>query len=404
MTGVMILGGAQSDFARNWNREGTDLLSAMREVSIQALQQSGIEPGQIEALHVGNFVAELFAGQGLLGALANQIFPEWHNLPASRHEAACASGSMAILAAMADIQAGRYDCVAVLGVEWMRNVPGQQAADFLGTAAWAGQEGQKAQFLWPFMFAEILELYDQRYGLNTDYLKHISRNNFANAQLNPNAQTRNWQMDDASYANDDSTNPLIEGRLRRSDCGQITDGAACVILVSERWLQRHKATLPPVQILGWGHRGSSISMAHKVSLAENSPWLFPHLKLAIDEALARAGLANAQALDAIETHDCFSMSEYLAIDHFGLTPPGQSWQFIESGDFTLDGRLPINPSGGLIGAGHPVGATGVRMLLDAFKQVRGLAGNYQVKNAKRVATLNFGGSTSAVACLVVGDA
>ena len=404
MTAVMMLGGAQTDFARHWSREGADLVDVLTQVSTEALQLAGIEPGQVEALHVGNFVAELFVGQGLLGAVANQVFPEWHDLPASRHEAACASGSMAILAAMADIQAGRYDCVAVLGVEWMRNVPGQQAADFLATAAWAGHEGQEARYLWPYMFSDILELYDQRYGLNTDYLKHISRNNFANARLNPNAQTRNWQMEDSAYADDDVTNPLIEGRLRRSDCGQITDGAACVILVSERWLRRHQKTAPVAEILGWGHRGSSISMARKVALAEGSPLLFPHLNKAIVEALTRAGLEGAHELDAIETHDCFSMSEYMAIDHFGLTPPGQSWQFIESGSFTLDGSLPINPSGGLIGAGHPVGATGVRMLLDAWKQVAGLAGDYQVKDAQRVATLNIGGSTSAAACFVVGSA
>ena len=107
-------------------------------------------------------------------------------------------------------------------------------------------------------------------------------------------------------------------------------------------------------------------------------------------------------IDAIETHDCFSITEYMAIDHFGITEPGENWKVIESGDIAFDGRIPINPSGGLIGSGHPVGATGIRMVLDAYKQVTGTAGTYQVKEAKNIATLNIGESATTTVCFVVG--
>lgn len=407
MTGVSILGGAQTDFARNWAREGLGLAQMLEEVCGSALDACALEPEQIQAIHVGNFVGELFCGQGMLGGLVNRIHPAWHDLPAARHEAACASGSMAVLAAIADIQAGRYDCVLVVGAELMRNVDGKTAAQYLGTAAWAGMEAQGATYLWPFMFDQILNEYDQRYGLDTRYLTDIARTNLTNAKRNPFAQTRAWQLSDAHFAEDAELNPLIEGRLRRADCGQISDGAAAIILVSEalaeKLAKQRPNALQPVPILGWGHRGGPMALSEKLKAAGDSPWLFPHLRRTITDALGRAGLNDANALDVIETHDCFSMSEYMAIDHFGLTEPGQSWQFIEQGAHAFDGRLPINPSGGLIGSGHPVGATGVRMLLDAFKQVREQAGAYQVEGAKRVGTLNFGGSTTSTACFVVGD-
>lgn len=127
----------------------------------------------------------------------------------------------------------------------------------------------------------------------------------------------------------------------------------------------------------------------------------PHVRDAIVGAWNRAGIAGTEELDAIETHDCMTPSEYLAIDHFGITAPGQSWQAIEDGTIAHDGSLPVNPSGGLIGGGHPVGATGARMLADATKQVTDTAGEYQVEGARRVQTLNIGGSTASTVSFVV---
>ena len=130
----------------------------------------------------------------------------------------------------------------------------------------------------------------------------------------------------------------------------------------------------------------------------------PHVNQAITDAFDRAGIADVDQLDAIETHDCMTPSEYMAIDHFGITAPGESWKAIEDGSLERDGRIPMNPSGGLIGGGHPVGATGARMLLDATKQVSNGAGDYQVDGAERVATLNIGGSTATTACFIVENA
>ena len=122
----------------------------------------------------------------------------------------------------------------------------------------------------------------------------------------------------------------------------------------------------------------------------------------INDAFGRAGIADVTALDGIETHDCFAMTEYMAIDHFGITPPGEAWRAIESGQIDPSGSLPINTSGGLIGCGHPVGATGARMLFDAAKQVCDEAGAIQIEGARRIGTLNIGGSCATVASFVVG--
>ena len=130
----------------------------------------------------------------------------------------------------------------------------------------------------------------------------------------------------------------------------------------------------------------------------------PHVRGAIVDALHRAGIAAVDDLDVIETHDCMTPSEYLAIDHFGITAPGESWKAIESGVLERDGSMPVNPGGGLIGGGHPVGATGIRMLLDATRQVSGTAAGYQVDGARRAATLNIGGSTATTVSFVVDAA
>jgi acetyl-CoA C-acetyltransferase len=158
------------------------------------------------------------------------------------------------------------------------------------------------------------------------------------------------------------------------------------------------------RIEGWGHRTAPITYAGKLALGEGSPYVFPFVRATITDAFRRAGIAGVEQLDGIETHDCFTSTEYMAIDHFGITAPGQSGQAVEDGSIEIGGRIPVNPSGGLIGLGHPVGATGVRMLLDGYKQVTGTAGAYQVEGARRFATLNIGGSATTTVSFIVGRA
>ncbi|GGD60626.1 acetyl-CoA acetyltransferase [Lacimicrobium alkaliphilum] len=407
MSNVYVLGGSQTDFAINWARQEKDIYSLFGHSLNQALDDTSIDPADIDVAHVGNFISCLFTGQAHLGGFFGHVHPALNNVPGSRHEAACASGSMALLAAMRDIESGHYQLSCVMGIELMRNVDGATGAEYLGAAAWRGKETQGCQYPWPRMFADLFEQYQQRYGTDIGYLRRIAEINFANAKHNPNAQTRNWAFKPESFSADDQANPIIETPLRKQDCGQITDGAAVVFLASEQYAREYAKrqgiafeNLP--RIKGWGHRCAPMLLEHKLQQSKGCELIFPHVRATFADALSRAGLADIHSLDGLEVHDCFSMTEYMLIDHLGLTAPGESWKAIEDGTIERSGALPINPSGGLIGLGHPVGATGVRMMLDAYKQVSATAADYQIDGAKNFGIFNLGGSTTTCASFILG--
>jgi acetyl-CoA C-acetyltransferase len=404
---IYVLGGYQTDFARNWNKESKHIVAMMREAALGGLEATGIDPTTVDVGHVGNFAAELYAMQGHLGAFLVDVDPAFSGLPTARHEAACASGSIAILAASAEIEAGRYDLAMVVGVEQMKTVDPKTGADFLGTAAWYEREAKGIDFPFPKLFGRLGDEYDKRYGLKEEHLAHISAVNYSNAKRNPLAQTRTWYMNEDHARATDKFNTVIGGRIKISDCSQVTDGAAALFLASEKGAAAYAKqrgvkldSLP--RLLGWGHRTAPIEFTTKVAESRDNQYVLPHTRQAIVDALRRAGVADVWGVHGIETHDCFTTSEYMAIDHFGLTKPGESWKAVEDGTIEMGGKMPINPSGGLIGAGHPVGTTGVRQVFDAYKQVTGQAGDYQVEGARRFATLNIGGSGTTSCAFVVG--
>jgi acetyl-CoA C-acetyltransferase len=404
---VYVLGGYQTDFARNWTKENKHFSALMRESVLGALQKCDIAPEEIESAHVGNFAAELYCMQGHLGAFFTEVHPAFSGLPTSRHEAACASGSIALLVASAEIEAGRYGLQAVVGIEQMKTVAADTGGDYLGTAAWYDQEAEGIEFPFPKLFGRLGDEYDERYGLKDEHLAEISRLNYDNAKLNPNAQTRTWYMNKEQALCRTDDNPAIGGRIRIADASQVTDGAVCVFLASREYAEKYakgmgKKLSQIPRLKGWGHNTARLRFDDKVAESKGAEYVLPHVRSTITSAWKRAGIEDANGVDGIETHDCFTTSEYMAIDHFGLTKPGESWKAIEEGWLEIDGRHPINPSGGLIGAGHPVGATGVRQLLDGYLQVTGEAGRFQVEGAKNFQTLNIGGSGTTSVSFIVG--
>ncbi len=409
---TFILGGAQSDFARHLAREGHELSDLTGELVDAAFADAAIEAADIGTIHVGNAFGEMFTGQGHLGAMPATVRPALWGVPAARHEAACASGSIAILAAAAELEAGRYDCALVLGIEQERNVSGIVCAQHLGAAAWVGHEGPEALaavYLWPHQFARLGDAYAERWGLDHRHLAALSAQAYANARDNPLAQTRSWAPP--------TSDPIVErarastelrggfdGALHRSDCAQVTDGGAALVLASPRfaegWATRRGRSLETVpRVLGWGHRTAGLTLDDKLARSAPDGLLFPHVADAMTDARRRAGTGE---LNGYEVHDCFTTTAYMAIDHLGLTAPGRSWEAIEDGRLARTGATPLNPSGGLVGGGHPVGATGVRMVHDAARQVTGRAGACQVEGARRFGTLNLGGSATTIVAFVVG--
>jgi acetyl-CoA C-acetyltransferase len=406
---TFLLGGHQTDFARAWSREGMGIADILQDGVLGALAACRLDASDIDAVHVGNAFGELYTGQSHLAALVAQVVPELHGVPAMRHEAACASSSIATLAAMAEIEAGRYDCVLVVGVEEEKCLPGDEASKVQNAASWLGREGLDCRFVWPAVFGRLMQEYDDRYGFDRKYLNRIAEINLTNAKRNPLAQTRAWQFRPENFTNDDEFNPVIEPGTRRLDCTQITDGACAIVLCSDRFMADYAARrgVSPSEfprILGWGHTSAGIRFLDKLERSKGAEYVLPHVRKAITDAWARAGIGGVDALDGIETHDCFTSTEYMAIDHFGLSAPGQSWQAVEDGTIEVGGRCPVNASGGLIGIGHPVGATGARMLLDAGRQVTGTAADCQVEGARTYQTLNIGGSLGSVVSFVVGRA
>lgn len=404
---VYIIGGYQTDFARNWSKEGKHISAIMREAFEGALINTDIDVEDINAGIIGNFASELFSHQGMLGAYFPDFDPALNGIPTLRTEAACASGSIALLTAMSFIKANMYDVICVIGVEQMKSVDTCKASNYLGMASWFEKEAKGIDFPFPKLFSKLADEYDKRYGLKSEHLSAIAVKNYSNAKNNPNAQTREWFMnfDHASAISD--YNKTMSGMLKVSDCSQITDGAACIFLCSSSFAKKYcdkrkisSDNLP--NILGWGHTTAQLTFSNKISLSKENDYIMPETREAIIQAYKRAGIQTCWDLDGIETHDCFTSSEYMAIDHFGLTEPGHSWKVIEDGIIEHNGKLPINPSGGLIGGGHPVGATGVRQALDAFKQVSGVAEGYQIENAKKIATLNIGGTATTNVCLIIG--
>ena len=403
---VFILGGFQTDFAKAWSRNGQDISDMTREATLGALEACQLDAQAINSIHVGNAFGELQRQQAHLGAMVAQVVPELWGMPAMRHEGACASSSLAILTAMAEIEAGRYDCVLVLGVEEFKNLPGDVASQNQNSAAWQGHEDIDCKFMWPAAFGLLAQEYERRYGLDRKHLNRIAELNYASAKRNPLAQTRKWKFDALSFTDDDEANPVIEPGTRRQDCGQITDGACAVVVSSAKFAQEHARRtgtsidkLP--RIAGWGHRNAGLKFKDKLVRSQGEKYIFPHVRQTIEDAWGRANVSGIEAMDGVETHDCFTTTEYMAIDHLGLTAPGQSWQAVEDGSIEAGGRCPVNMSGGLIGCGHPVGATGARMLFDAAKQVTGAAGACQIEGAQRIQTLNIGGSCATVVSFVV---
>jgi acetyl-CoA C-acetyltransferase len=257
-TPVYILGGYQTDFARNWTKENKHISAMIREAVEGTLSVTGVAPEEIQTGHVGNFAAELYAMQGHLGAFLVDVDPSFAGLPTARHEAACASGSIALLAASAELEAERYDVALVVGVEQMKTVNPTVGGDFLGTAAWYELEAKGVEFPFPKLFGKLGDEYQRRYGLRDDHLAHISAVNYSNAKRNPRAQTRTWYMSEPHARGADRYNAIIGGRLKVSDCSQVTDGAVGLVLASARfaseWAARRGISLARVpRIEGWGH-------------------------------------------------------------------------------------------------------------------------------------------------------
>jgi len=414
-----ILGGSQTDFLRNWSKEGKGIRAMFREVIQDALISLNIDESEIInlvknqriAFFIGNFAGERYVDQGHLGALITDLDPIYNGVASFRYEAACASGSVAIDAARTKISAGEIDLAIVVGIEIMKSLSSDLGSKVLGLAADFESEAKDIIYPFPKLFGQLANIILKRYKLDErlflDNLAEISNTNYSNAKNNPLAQTRLWYMSKSHAVNRyDKFNPSIGGKLCVSDCSQITDGAAVVVLASEKYTKEYArkrsiklSSIPFMK--GYGVRVGPLKFSDKITQSSSLKTILPWTKKAIDDAYQMAKL-NFKDIDLFETHDCFTSSEYVAISMLGYCKPGEEHLAIGKGEIKFNAKKPLNPSGGLIGVGHPVGASGVRMMLDLYKQVANKATTYQVEGAKNAMMLNIGGTATSNFSFIIG--
>ncbi len=378
MTGC-IVGWAHTPFGRH---EGADVESLMLEVIGAALADAGVAAKDIDRIFVGHFNAG-FSRQDFPASLALQASPGLRFKPATRVENACATGSAAIHAGLASLAARQSRLVLVVGVEKMTDTPGPEVGANLLKASYLKEEaGVDGGFAG--IFARIARQYFQRYGDRSDALARIAAKNHRNGVANPYAQLRK----DLGYEfcrTVSEKNPMVVPPLRRTDCSLVSDGAAALVLAdSDTALAMKKA----VAFRTAEQVNDLLPMSGRDIIAFEGP------RRAWAQALehARLGLDD---LSLVETHDCFTIAELIEYEAMGLTGPGEGARAIEEGWVEKEGRLPVNPSGGLKAKGHPIGATGVSMHALAAMQLTGTAGGMQVGDARLAGVFNMGGAAVA---------
>lgn len=374
-----IVGWGHTPFGKLDNIDAEQLF---RDAALAAIATAGLEPGDIDGVFVGHFNGG-FLRQDFSGAIASLAIPELRHVPSVRLENACATGSAAIWAGLDAIASGRLKRVLVVGFEKMNTLPNQQIGEVLLRCSYVKEEGDTPGGF-AGVFGQVASGYFERFGDQSDALAAIAAKNHANGVHNPYAHMKR-DLGFDFCRNPSDKNPFVAGPLKRSDCSLVSDGAAALVLSME---PLPNATVPAVR---WRSR---TQVNEYLPLGRRDATRFEGAALAWQRGLAESGSTLAD-LQFVETHDCFTIAELLEYEAMGLAPHGQGARVILDGVTRKDGRLPVNPSGGLKSRGHPIGATGVSQHVMAAMQLSGTAGDMQINNARRGAVFNMGGAAVA---------
>ena len=379
MTEACIVGWAHSQFGK---LEDPDVESLIGKVAGAAIADAGIAPDEIDAVFVSLF-NNGFSDQDFPSSLVMQLLPELRFKPATRYENACASGSAAVYGARDYLAAGRGRFALVVGAEKMTATPGPKVGDILLGASYRKEEGDiPAGFAG--VFGQIAERYFQRYGDQSDALAAIAAKNHKNGVDNPYAQMRKDLGFDFCRTLSEK-NPYVAAPLKRTDCSLVSDGAAAVVMTNE---DTAAAMNKAIRFRAAVHVNDFLPISRRDITA------FEGAAVAWRRALAQADL-KLEDLSFVESHDCFTIAELIEYEAMGLTAPGQGARAVLEGWTAKDGRLPVNPSGGLKSKGHPIGATGVSMHVITAMQLAGEAGAMQLPKADRAGVFNMGGAAVA---------
>ncbi len=373
MRDVAVIGVGMNKWGELWNDSHRTIWT---DAALKAIEDAGVD--RVDSMYVGCMSGGLFVGQEHLGAmLADQL--GMGPIPGTRVESACASGGLAFRLAYMEVASGMSDIVLASGVEKMTDVDGAAATYALSTAA--DQEYECFHGItFPGLYAMMARVHMSRYGTTQKQLAEVAAKNHANGSLNPNAQ---FPM--KVTAEQVMNSPAVADPLRLLDCSPITDGAAAAILVPlDKVKEFTKNT--PVRIAASAHATDTMALHDRGDIAA-----IESTARAAEKAYAQAGI-GPKDLSFCEVHDCFTISEIMAIEALGLVEKGQGGAAAESGLTALSGKMPVNPSGGLKSKGHPVGATGVAQVYEIVNQLRGNSDKRQIKDAHWALAQNMGGT------------
>ncbi len=374
MRTVCVVGAGMSTWGEVWRKSFRQLFV---DAALEAIEKSGVD--HLDSLYIGCMSGGLFVHQEHLGSLMADYLG-MPGIPATRVESACASGGLAIRSAYIEVASGMSDIVMASGVEKMTDCHGDDATDALATAA--DQEYEVFHgATFPGLYAMMAHAHMEKYGTTRQMLTAISVKNHFNGSMNPVAQYP-FKLKPETVEN----SVMIADPLHILDCSPITDGAAAVIMTTEEIAK--KLGKPYIKITGSGAATDTIQLAQRADMTT-----IKAATLAADRALKMAG-KTIKDINFAEVHDCFTIAELIILESIGLYAPGKAGDAIIAGETALDGKFPINTSGGLKSKGHPVGATGVAQVVEVYKQLTGQAeGGRQLKSSPKIGmTQNMGGS------------
>lgn len=382
------------------SKDNPTLEDHISRVVRQLLDETGMDASLIQRGYIGNFAGELFSHQGHLGAMVARADARLAGIGFARVEAACASGGVGLVNAIESIQAG-LDVVLVLGAEVQTTVRAREGADYLARAAHYATERAIDDFTFPALLTRRAKAYKDAYDLTDHDLAHFAVKAYSNANRNPLAHMHAVKMtlEQAATASDTNPhilqNPELKPHLKVSDCSQVSDGAAALLLVSDaglRKLGRSKADC--VRVRSYGFCTNPLGQVQDLLRLGTAA-------AAAAEAMQDGGI-TPQDVQVAEVHDCFTIAELMMYEAIGFAEQGKGKALLLSGRTSLEGDIPVNTGGGLVGFGHPVGATGVKQVAELYRQMKGLCGEYQVQRELHTGlTVNMGGDDRTVVSTVI---
>ncbi|MDY0104685.1 MAG: hypothetical protein RBS07_17260 [Lentimicrobium sp.] len=394
---TVSMGTGRKEF--NPKKERPGLEHYIKEAGQATLKQIG-GAGKVDECVVGNFMASRFNNQGHLGAFMGVVDSGLRMKPSTRVEGACASGGLALVTGIKSVLSGSSEVVLALGVEVQNTVKAIYGADILAYAGWFQRRKQGHAYFFPGQFSDRAGAYFEKVGREKARKAFACwyKNAIENARLCPTAQEYDNKVEDLAAQAATEPNPRsFTDHLNVFDCSKVSDGASAIAIVSEGGLKRcGVAVTDAVEIIGVGHAADDLT-----ALPEDLTRLTT-IAHAVKQALESAGISPVD-LATIETHDCFTIAGILGVEAIGLAPEGKGADFVIEGHTARDGRIPINTTGGLIGWGHPTGATGVHQAVTIWEQLTGKAGAAQINipaDRPYGLTVNMGGDDRTVVAIV----